>query len=139
MARTAIKQPAPGGEGFARTMKVLGGAFVSVPADTVLNAQSIIAIVPAGFVLQSISGTIPKLDNGAGLVLNIGDALSGNRLVSASTVGQAGGAVPALPGGAVGYAYPADTPIIMTATTGAATPITASIAGTFYLQGYMGP
>jgi hypothetical protein len=133
--RKAYSQPQAGAYASARIKKVLGGSF-SINASDVVAANSVsIAMIPAGFVLQSISGTIPKLDTGATLTINVGDAAVPARLVSASTVAQAGGPVPALIAGAVGFQYTIDTEILLGFV---AAPVGGQAGiGTFYLEGFM--
>jgi hypothetical protein len=135
--RKAYAQPQAGAEGFARTKKVYGGTYSILATDVVASGQVSIAMVPKDFVIQSISGAIPDLDTGATLTISIGDAASANRLVNASAAGQAGGAVPALIAGAVGYQFPADTEIIMSFPAGPAGGQAGS--GTFLMEGYIGP
>ncbi|MBR0802837.1 MULTISPECIES: hypothetical protein [Bradyrhizobium] len=119
--RTAYRQPQAGGQGFARTKKVFGGpAITLVAGDVALNAQTAIARVPKGFILQSIGGTVGDLDTGAALMVALGDAGNNARFFAANAIGQAGGAMPALVAGSVGYEFPDDTDILLTATVAAA-------------------
>ncbi|MBO0716575.1 MAG: hypothetical protein J2P55_04465, partial [Rhizobiales bacterium] len=82
-----------------------------------------------------IFGTFPDLDTGATLTVNVGDAATPARLVSASTAAQTGGAVPALIAGSVGYQYPVDTEILLGFVAGPAGAQAGN--GTFFLEGYM--
>jgi hypothetical protein len=134
--RVAYSQPQAGGFGAARTKKVFGGTFTNVAADVALNAQTAICRVPAGFILTGLLGTIGDLDSGAALTLSLGDAASNNRLFSASTVGQAGGAVPALAATGLLYQFPTDTDILLTATAAAAG-LGPTPTSTIYLEGFM--
>lgn len=121
MARQAYRQPQAGGQGFARTKKVFGGPQLTlIAADVALNAQVAVMRVPKGFIVQSIGGTFGDLDTGTALMLALGDAGSNNRFFVANAVGQAGGAAPALAAGSVGYEFPDDTDILLTATVAAA-------------------
>lgn len=135
--RTAYRQPQPGGQGFARTKKVFGGPSLTlIAADVVLNAQCAVMRVPKGFVVQSSGGTVGDLDTGATLMLALGDAGSNNRLFVANAVGQAGGAMPALAAGAVGYEFPDDTDILLTSTV-AAVALGPTPTFALTLEGYM--
>jgi hypothetical protein len=133
--RKAYMPPQAGGQGFARTKKVLGGTY-NIQATDVVAANTVsIAMIPAGFVVQSIWGTFPDLDTGATLTVSVGDALSPNRLVNANAGAQTGAAVPALIAGAVGYQYPTDTEILMSFPAG---PVGATAGtGNFYIEGFM--
>lgn len=130
-------QPQAGQQGFARTMKVFGRS-VNINATelaTINNTVGVI-VVPAGFTLIGfLATTVPDLDTGATLTLSLGDALVANRLLAASTIGQAGGAMPALAATGFLYRFPTDTEIILTATAAAAGGIAA--AWPIYLQGFM--
>jgi hypothetical protein len=130
-------QPQAGQQGFARTMKVFGRS-VNINATELATINNIVGVmmVPAGFTLTDfLSTTVPDLDTGAALTLSLGDALSPTRLLSASTVGQAGGAMPALAATGFLYRFPTDTEIILTATAAAAGGIAA--AWPIYLRGFM--
>jgi hypothetical protein len=121
MPRIAYRQPQAGSQGFARTKKVFGSPSITfVAGDVVLNAQTAVARVPKGFVLQSISGNVGDMDSGATLTIALGDAGNNARFFAANPVGQAGGAMPALLPAAVGYEFPDDTDILVTATAAAA-------------------
>ena len=137
--RKAYVQPQAGSQGFARTKKVYGGPTITlIAADVTLNAQVAVARVPKDFVLQSIGGAIGDCDTGAALVLALGDAGNSARFFTGQTTGQAGGAMPTLLASAVGYQFPDDTDILLTATTAAAglgpTPTFA-----LTMEGYIGP
>lgn len=121
MPRIAYRQPQAGGQGFARTKKVFGGpAITFVAADVAINAQTAVARVPKGFVLQSLGGTVGDMDSGATLTIALGDSGNNARFFAANAVGQAGGAMPALLAAAVGYEFPDDTDILVTAIAAAA-------------------
>lgn len=135
--RQAYRQPQAGSQGFARTKKVYGGPQLTlVAADVVLNAQTAVARVPKGFVLTNLWGSFGDLDTGTTLTLSLGDAAVLNRLFSASTVGQAGGAMPALLATGLLYEYTEDTDIILSATA-AATGLGATPTANILLEGYI--
>jgi hypothetical protein len=130
-------QPQAGQQGFARTMKIFG-RNININATELATINNIVGafMVPAGFTLVSfVPTTVPDLDTGATLTLSIGDSLLATRLLSASTVGQAGGAMPALAATGFLYRFPTDTEIIITATAAAAGGIAA--AWPLFLQGFI--
>lgn len=115
-------------------LSVLSATISVTTAALALNKVSRVLWVPAGFQVWGISAMLPDLDSGgsAALVWDLGDSGDQNRLIAGSTVGQAAGnltaaSLPTLT--AVGYTYTADTDILMTVTTAAAT----AVAGTVYL------
>jgi len=119
--RIAYRQPQAGSQGFARTKKVFGNLVTLTAVDVVLNAQVAVLRVPKGFMLQSWSGTVGDLDTGATLSIAIGDAASNNRYLATNTIGQAGGALPALAltGASLPYEFVDDTDILATSTVAA--------------------
>jgi hypothetical protein len=130
-------QPQAGQQGFARTMKVFGRT-VNINATELATINNVVGamVVPAGFTITDfLTTTVPDLDTGATLTLSIGDALLANRLLAASTIGQAGGAMPALAATGFLYRFPTDTEILITATAAAAGGIAA--AWPLYLRGFM--
>jgi hypothetical protein len=70
------------------------------------------------------------------LALSVGDAGSSTRFLSSSVIGQAGTSTQTLASTGLLYEFTADTEIVVTATTGAAT----AAAGTLdlYLSGFVG-
>jgi hypothetical protein len=129
-------QPQAGGQGFARTMKVFGKVVSFRVADLVtINNVVGCFMVPAGFTLLSGIGTFPDLDTGTTLTLSLGDAAAPARILSASAIGQAGGAFPALAAGAFLYRWNVDTEII--ATIAAAAPGGQAGDASIYLSGFM--
>ena len=140
LRRTYLGQQA-GGYGWAHTQKTFGGSFTVKTSDLVTGNGVAFCIVPPDFVVTSVYGTIPKMDNGTALILQLGDNGTANRFLSASNIGQAGGVIPNLFGN-FSYKYPgiiqgAHNEIILSFTTGAATPV----AGTpvIYIDGFLGP
>lgn len=93
-----------------------------------INKTSRVLKVPKGFKLSGIRYRVGDADsNGApAYVFTIGDAADPDRLVTLSTVGQAGGEVTALAGTGFLYEFTADTDILVTTTTAAATAAAAS-------------
>jgi hypothetical protein len=135
--RQAYRQPQAGGQGFARTKKVFGGpTYTLLAGDVVLNAQTAVLRVPKGFVVQSMSGTVGDLDTGATLMLALGDSGNNARFLAANAIGQAGGALPALAATAVGYVFPDDTDILLTATV-ASVGLGPTPTYSMLMEGYM--
>lgn len=135
--RTDYTQPQAGPQGFARTMKSFGRRVAMAAADLV-TAQVVKAfVVPAGFVVTGIIAVASDMDtNGTPtLALSVGDAGSGTRYLSSSTIGQAGTTTQTLATTGLLFSNTVDTEILVTATTGSAT----AAAGTLdlFLTGYM--
>jgi hypothetical protein len=80
-------------------------------------------ILPAGCVLLGVHLDSDKLDsNGSPTITwNVGISGTAAKFISASTVSQNGGVAPANVGGTVGYTPAADTQVIATVGTAAAT------------------
>ena len=89
-------QPQQGAQGFARTMKAYGRK-VNLSAIDLGTTNNVIGafMVPGGFQIVGLIGpAVPAL--GTALVLSIGDAGLANRYLSGSTIGAAGGPMPAM-------------------------------------------
>lgn len=122
----ATPQPSPVGD--AGSLKVLDSGVVSVTANLANLDNGTLFTAPAGFtVLFTVIESTDMDTNGAPTaLLNIGDAGSATRLVSGSTVMQAGTAsVSTVPAGA-GYQYTTATPVLWAVPTGPATGTTGS-------------
>lgn len=130
-------QPQAGGQGFARTSKTFGRRVSLLATDLVTGSIVKAFVVPKGFVVTGIIAVATDLDTGgsAALTLSVGDAASGTRYLSASTIGQAGGSTQTLASTGLLFENTADTEVLVTATAGAAT----AAAGTLdlYLSGFM--
>lgn len=102
-----------------------------------LNKTSRILRVPKGFILTGFRFRIGDADsNGApAYVFSIGDAGSANRIATTQTTGQAGGEITALNDTGFLYEFTADTDILLTSTTAAATAQAAAFK--IALQGYL--
>lgn len=135
--RVAYGQPQVGNQGFARTMKTLGGAVALLAADPVAANTVQVMVVPKGFVCTGVYLALTDIDtNGSPTVTaTLGDAASSARLVASSTIGQAGGSTTTLAATGLYYEYTADTPIVLTFPVGSAT--AAAGTATTYLTGFM--
>ena len=135
--RTAYTQPQVGNQGFSRTMKTLGARVSLLTTDLAVGKTTAAFVVPKGFVVTGLIAVASDMDaNGTPtLTLSVGDAGSGTRYLSASTIGQAGTSTQTLASTGLLYENTAETEILITATAGAAT----AAAGTLdlYLSGFM--
>jgi hypothetical protein len=128
-------QPQVGQEGFLGTMKCIGRVVTLAAADLV-TGQTVGAFkVPAGFTVTGIIAVPTDMDSGAALLLSVGDAASGTRYLSSSTMGQAATTVTTLAATGLLFLNTVDTEIIVTCTLQGS----SSVAGTLalYLQGFI--
>lgn len=132
--RSAWTQPQVGNQGFARTMKCYGSDVALVAGDLALNVTTGLFVIPKGFVLTSLSVVVPDLDtNGApAIVFDIGDAADPNRFIAGATTGQAGGTNTTLAATGLNYEFTADTEVVWTTTTAAATAAAGTIKPRFF-------
>lgn len=134
--RNDYTQPQAGLQGFARTGKVYGRRVNLATTDLALNATVAGFVVPRGFIVTGIIAVATDMDtNGSPtLALSVGDAGSATRFLSSSTIGQAGTSTQTLASTGLLYEFTADTEIVITASTAAAT----AAAGTLdlYLVGF---
>jgi hypothetical protein len=135
--RNAYTQPQVGPQGFARTVKTLGGAFAIATTDLALNRTTALFVAPKGFVVTGVYLALTDVDtNGSPTVaVKLGDAGDDDRYVAASTIGQAGGSTTTLASTGLYYECTADTEIVLTASTAAAT--AAAGTATAYLTGFI--
>ena len=135
--RVAYSQPQAGPQGFARTKKVFGGTVSLATTDLVTTAQTAIMRVPAGFVVTNIYALASDMDSDGTptLAFNLGDSGSAARLLSASTIGQAGTSTTSLAAAGLYYQFTADTDIILQPSANAATAVAGTL--TTYLEGFM--
>jgi hypothetical protein len=127
--------PQVGPQGFARTVKTIGRAVTIGTTDNVTGNTVGAFTVPPGFTVQSLYAVSSDLDSGAGMVVNIGDSAVAARLLSASALGQNTTAVTTVAAAGLLYKYTAETEILITISTQAATPVAGTI--TIYLTGFI--
>jgi hypothetical protein len=129
-------QPQAGPEGFFGTSKTFGRVVNISVADNV-TANTVGAFkVPAGFTVTGIIAVAGTLDSGAAMTFSVGDAASGVRYLSASTIGRTpGGSTQTLAATGLLFLNVTDTEILVTITVQAATAVAGTIA--LYLQGYI--
>ena len=151
--RRSVVQPNAGLYASARTKKVFGpnaiisgvttpGTLTILSTDATGAGNAVVAFrVPAGFIATGINMTVPDMDTATTLTISVGDSGSAGRLVSASTVGQAGGSVTALAGTGSYYLFTADTDILVTfpaASAGFPAAATSLNITNFFLEGFVG-
>jgi len=102
-----------------------------------LNRTTALFVVPKGFVLMSHSATITDVDtNGSpAILITIGDAGDNDRFLASSNIGQAGGTSTTLASTGLYYEFTADTEIVLTVATAAATAAAGTL--TYYMTGFM--
>jgi len=126
-------QPQVGPMGFAGTSKTIG-RVVTVTATDNTTGNTIGAFkVPAGFTVTGIIAVPTDMDSGANMTISVGDAASGVRYLSASTMGQAATTTTTLAATGLLFLNTVDTEILVTIT------VQGTAAGTIalYLQGFM--
>lgn len=129
-------QPQVGPMGFVGTQKVVGRVVAISVADNV-TANTVGAFkVPAGFTVTGIIAAATDMDSaGPSLTLSVGDAASGVRYLSASTIGQAGTTTQTLASTGLLFLNTVDTEILITITAQSATAVAGTVA--LYLIGFM--
>jgi len=135
--RIAYTQPQVGNQGFARTVKTLGGPIAILAADLVAANTVQLFVAPKGFVVTGVYLALTDVDtNGSPTVTAVlGDAGDADRFVASTTVGQAGGSTTTLAATGLYYEFTADTPVVITFPAGSAT--AAAGTATAYLTGFM--
>jgi hypothetical protein len=136
--RNAITQPQAGPQGFYRTMKAYGVTSLAIATTDLVTANTIQAFtVPKGFTAIGLYASASDMDtNGSPTVaISLGDSGSATRLLSSSTIGQAGTTTSTLAAAGIGFKYTTDTNIQITFTTGSATAAAGTL--TIILWGFM--
>lgn len=135
--RVGYTQPQTGNQGFARTMKTLGGAVALLVTDPVATNTVQVMLVPKGFVCTGVYFASTDIDtNGSPTVtMALGDAASPARLVAAATIGQTGTSTTTLAATGLYYEFLQDTPIVVTFPVGSATAVAGVV--TTHLTGFM--
>ena len=130
------RQPKPGSSSFLGAVNLTNSGTLATGA-LALNKTSALLMVPKGFVCTGIRFRIGDADsNGSPAhAFKIGDSGDDDRLIVASTTGQAGGEVTALADAGFLYEYTADTEVLLTTSTAAATAQAAAFK--IALSGYM--
>jgi hypothetical protein len=126
-------QPQVGPEGFANTMKTFGRVVTVTAADNTTGNTIGAFKVPAGFTVTGIIAVPTDMDSSTNMLISVGDAASGVRYLSSSTMGQGATTVTTLVAAGLLFLNAVDTEILVTVTaqgTGAGT-----IA--LYLQGFI--
>jgi hypothetical protein len=128
-------QPAQGGQGFARTMKVFGRKVNLAVADINLTNNVVgMFMIPRDFVVTGMIGpAVPAF--GTALVLSIGDPGSNNRYLASSTIGAAGGALPAMASTGLFFRTFADTEVQLLVATQSSAPVAGILE--LYFTGFL--
>lgn len=131
--RIGYRQPQGGGQGFSRTKKVFGGTVPLALTDVNQTANGTALFrVPAGFTVTNIYAAALSI-LGAAMTINIGDAGSAVRFMSANTFGQSTTPSQTLAATGLYYTFPVDTDIVLTPQAAG----TAAGSVTCYLEGFM--
>ncbi len=135
--RNAYTQPQVGNQGFARTVKTLGGPVALLTTDLTAARTTGLFVAPKGFVVTGVYLALTDVDtNGSPTItVTLGDAGDDDRYVASSNIGQAGGSTTTLAATGLYYECTADTEIFLKVGTGAAT--AAAGTATAYLTGFM--
>jgi hypothetical protein len=128
-------QPQVGPMGFASTMKTIGRVVTLTAADMVTGGTIGAFKVPAGFTVTGIIAVASDMDAATALLISVGDAASGVRYLSSSTIGQTGATTQTLASTGLLFLNTVDTEIIITCTVQAASPLAGTLA--LYLVGFM--
>ncbi len=116
------KLPAPHAAG---SLSVISSSISMTASALGLNAVSRVLWVPAGFTLWGVAVNLPDLDSGGSpaLVWDLGHSDDQDGIIAGSSVGQAAGQLNTddMAVAGMGYTFTADTDILWTTTTAAAT------------------
>lgn len=126
------------GRGEAAQRQVLSVRSIPLLAtDVALNRTVGLLIAPANFVVTGYTFIITDVDtNGSPThAFSIGIAGTPALIAAIATTGQAGGTLTTLAAAGLYYKFAADTEVIMTSTTGAATAAAGTIS--FLLEGFI--
>lgn len=134
--RVAYSQPQTGLQGFARTVKTIGGTFSLLTTDEVTSNAVAVFRAPKGFIVTGVYLSLPDIDsNGSPTTsVKLGDSGDDDRFVAASNIGQAGGSTTTLASTGLYYEFTDDTDVLLTFATGSATAVAGT--GTAYLTGF---
>lgn len=126
-------QPQTGGQGFSRTRKDIGRVVTITAADNTTGNTIGAFTVPAGFTVTSILAVPSDMDSSTNMLISVGDAASGVRYLSSSTMGQAATTTTTLATTGVLFKNTVETEILITITA------QGTAAGTIalYLGGFM--
>lgn len=120
---SSFNLPSPVG---ANVATVISNSGTLATGALALNKTSRVLRVPKGFKLSGVRLRLGDGDTGTAWVVTLGDAADPDRIITISTVGQAGGEVTALADAGFLYEFTADTDILITTTTAATTAVAAA-------------
>jgi hypothetical protein len=129
-------QPKPGSSSYLGAVVLTNSGQLAVGA-LALNKTSALLRVPKGFIATGLRFRIGDADtNGApAFAFKLGDAGDDDRYLAVSTLGQAGGETNTLEDAGLLYEFTADTDLLLTCSTAAATAQAANFK--IALTGYM--
>lgn len=116
------------GQGWTHNI-VTATAIVAMTTAMLDNANDDVGLfyVPAGAVITAITASATDMDSATGLLIDIGDSGDEDRLLAASTIGQAGTLSTALARTGHLYKYTAQTQIRAYINTAATTPVAGTL------------
>jgi hypothetical protein len=125
-------QPQQGIQGFARNVKAFGRKVnISVADMNTLGNVVGLFMLPGGFVITGMIGpAVPAF--GTSFAFSLGDAGLSNRYLAASTIGAAGGALPAMASTGMFYRTFSDTEVQLAVTTAATAAQAAGILELYF-------
>ncbi len=96
---------------------------------TALDAADIIVgpSIPANCSLVDVTVDVTDIDSATGVLFTVGITGTTAKFISSSSVGQTGGIARMNVAGALGYTPTADTPVIVTVTVVATTPVAGTM------------
>lgn len=126
--------------GMARRDLLVGtpaAGIALLTTDLTLNRTTALFRIPANFVLTGLSGRVTDLDtNGTPLIqFSLGIVGAAASVLAATTIGQTGGALPAVPFASIGTKFLTEVDLDMTVTAAAATAAAGTIV--VFLSGFI--
>lgn len=109
------------------TVTFAGEEITVTTGQLTLNALLGSIKVPKGAVIIGASVKSSDIDTGTAVVLAVGDSVDDDRLITASTIGQAGGVTTAIAATGFAYQYTAETTVQVKVTTAPTTPVAGTI------------
>jgi hypothetical protein len=126
---TSVSSRGPAvGPGWGRET-VTNGVLISLPTTAIDNANDDVGVfyVPDGAVIVGAMVSGSDMDSGTALVVDLGDALDEDRLISAATVLQTGTLTQALAATGHLYKYATRTQLRVYINTAGGTPVAGTI------------
>ncbi|MDR1828417.1 MAG: hypothetical protein LBR29_08820 [Methylobacteriaceae bacterium] len=121
-ANRGVRPEDAAGHGLGGSVKVAVGHFDAANGLPPVGTTAPLVALPAGARIVDARLATDLLDEGDGLIIDIGDAAAADRLFAGSDIGQLGGIEPLDNPGAAGWRYAESTVLGFTVQTGAETP-----------------